>query len=95
MHPIGTLVPIKTEIQGTKIGTLEDIAAVVEDSVSVNYVQLVGKSNGTILVPSYDWSSLFADTAIQTSLKGISKLHILDFVPLTLVVCSSVTQVMT
>ena len=66
---------LKQKYKRTKIGTLEDIAAVVEDSASVNYAQLVGKSDGTILVPSYDWSSFFADTAIQTSLKGISKMH--------------------
>ena len=66
---------LKQKYKRTKIGTLEDIAAVVEDSASVNYAQLVGKSDGTILVPSYHWSSFFADTAIQTSLKGISKMH--------------------
>ena len=65
----------KRKYKQTKVGTLEDIAAVVESSASVNYAQLVGKSDCTILIPSYDWSSYFADTAIQTSLKGIRKMH--------------------
>ena len=45
---------LKQKYKRNKMGALEDIAAVVEDSASVNYAQLVGKSDDTVLVPSYD-----------------------------------------
>jgi len=66
---------LKRQYKQTKIGTIEDIAAAVEGSACVNFAQLVGKSDGTILVPTYDWSSYFSDNVIQTYLKGITKMH--------------------
>ena len=40
----------------TSVGSLEDIAAVMNDSLVVNFAQLVGTSEGKILVQSYDWT---------------------------------------
>ena len=40
-----------------------------------NVSQLVGQTDGTILVPTYDWASFFDQPMIQSSLKGISKIH--------------------
>ncbi len=36
------------------------LAAVVEDSAECNYSQLTGNVDGTIIVPTFDWTSFFA-----------------------------------
>lgn len=59
----------------TKVGSIQDIAEVVKRSASVNHPQLVGEYDGTTHVKTYDWSSFFDGHVIQTSLKGISKMH--------------------
>ena len=59
----------------TKIGSLNDIAAVVEQSATVNHPQLVGSQDGTIIVPFYNWSEFFDPYMAQTALKGISQMH--------------------
>ena len=37
--------------------------------------QLVGRQDGTTIVPMYDWSSYFDEHTIKTALKGITKMH--------------------
>ena len=59
----------------TKVGSINDIAEVVQRSASVNHPQLVAEYDGTTYVKMYDWSSFFESRTIQTSLKGISKMH--------------------
>ena len=59
----------------TKVGSIHDIAEVVKQSASVNHPQLIGEYDGTTHVKTYDWSSFFESYTIQTSLKGISKMH--------------------
>ena len=59
----------------TKVGCLDDIAAVVEQSATINHPQLVGTHDGTILVPFYNWSKFFDSHMAQTALKGISQMH--------------------
>lgn len=59
----------------TKVGSIHDIAEVVKQSAIVNHPQLVGEYDGTTHVKTYDWSSFFESHTIQTSLKGISKMH--------------------
>jgi len=59
----------------TKCGSIEDIAKVVDNSAVCNTPQLVGESDGTVVVPTYDWASFFEEPMIQTSLKGITKMH--------------------
>lgn len=59
----------------TKVGCLDDIAAVVEQSATINHPQLVGTHDGTILVPFYNWSEFFDSHMAQTALKGISQMH--------------------
>ena len=59
----------------TKVNTIEDIAEVVDSSAECNVSQLVGQTDGTILVPTYDWTSFFDQQMIQSSLKGISIMH--------------------
>ena len=59
----------------TKIGDLDDIANCVSLSSAVNVPQLVGSLDGTVFVPTYNWSEFFDDTMMKTALKGISLLH--------------------
>ena len=59
----------------TKIGDLDDIANCVSLSSAVNVPQLVGSLDGTVFVPTYNWSEFFDDTMMKTALKGISWLH--------------------
>ena len=61
-----------------KIGCLDDIARVVESAV-VNHAQLVGSQDGTVLVPTYDWTQFFDSPFRQNALKGIKAMHHLTF----------------
>ena len=47
----------KRAFRRTKVGCLDDIARVCESSSQVNFAQLVGEQDGTILVPTYDWGT--------------------------------------
>ena len=49
---------LKQKFRKTKVGCLDDIVKVVNDSSVVNHAQLVGKEDGTIIVPQYDWATL-------------------------------------
>jgi hypothetical protein len=51
---------LKKKYRSTEVNCLNDISIVVEKSSSVNTAQLVGTSNGEILVPMYDWTGYFA-----------------------------------
>ena len=62
------------------MGSIRDIAEVIKRSASVNHPQLVGEYDGTTHVRTYDWSSFFDSHTIQSSLKGISKMHHFRFV---------------
>ena len=63
----------------TKVGSLDDVAAVVEQSATVNHPQLVGTHDGTVIVPFYNWSEFFDPYMVQTALKGISQMHHFQF----------------
>ena len=65
----------KQLFQRTKVGCLDDIAAVVERSATVNHPQLVGTHDGTMYVQFYNWSEFFDPYMVQTALKGISQMH--------------------
>ena len=49
----------KKRFRRTKVGTLSDIARVVEECASVNIPQLCGTEDGTVIVPTYDWKTHF------------------------------------
>ena len=66
---------LKQSFRRTKIGDLEDIANCVAQSSFVNIPQLIGSLDGTMFVPTYDWSSFFEETTVKTALKGITQLH--------------------
>ena len=55
-----------------KIGCLDDIAQAVQESAVVNHAQLVGRQDGTVLVPTYNWAEFFDSPFRQKALKGIA-----------------------
>ena len=69
----------KRAFKRAKIGFLEDIAQVCENSSTVNFVQLVGKQDGTPIVPTYDWATYFRPFFTADPFKGIKRLHHLKF----------------
>ena len=64
---------IKQRFRRTEVGCLNDIADVVEQSASVNTVQLVGTQEGEQLVEFYDWTGFLAQ--FFNKIKSIKKLH--------------------
>ena len=63
----------KQHFRRTSVGSLEDIAAVMNDSLVVNFAQLVGTSEGEILVQSYDWTGFFSK--MFRKIDGIKQYH--------------------
>ena len=59
------------------MGGLTDLVSVVNESSVVNIAQLMVTKDGKVLVPTYDWQSLFAEHC--TKITGIKKLHHLRF----------------
>ena len=59
----------------TKVGCLDDIARVVENSATVNHAQLVGTQDGQVIVTTYDWAQFFKRPFRQNALKGIKAMH--------------------
>ena len=58
----------------TKIGDLNDIANCVSFSSSDNVPQLAGSLDGSIFVPTYNWSEYFEDQTIKIALTGITQM---------------------
>ena len=48
---------VKRLYRKTKVDCLDDIAAVVTESSTVNIPQLCGTENGEVIVPTFDWTS--------------------------------------
>ena len=61
----------------TKMGGLADLASVVNSSATVNVAQAVGSMDGTVIVPTYDWTSFLAEHIGKCV--GIKSLHHLRF----------------
>ena len=51
---------LKQKFRRRDVDSLLDFANVVNESASVNKAQLVGETNGNVVVPTYDWTSHFA-----------------------------------
>ena len=51
---------LKQKFRRTDVDSLLDFANVVNQSASVNKAQLVGETNGNVIVPTYDWTSHIA-----------------------------------
>ena len=50
---------LKRRFRRTKVGCLADLERVVDDSAEANVPQLVGTQSGEVVVPMYDWTSMF------------------------------------
>lgn len=70
---------LKQRFRRTKVGCLADLEKVVNTSAEVNHAQLVGKEDGTVLVPQYDWAAYFAPYYKRQAFKGIKSLRHLTF----------------
>ena len=53
--------------------SLKDICEVVNRSAECNHAQLVSKEDGTMIVPTYNWTDFFATR--MKKITGIKKLH--------------------
>ena len=69
----------KRHFKRSKVGCLDDIVKVVNNSASPNVAQLVGSQSGEVIVPIYDWSTYFEEKTIKTSLRGITQMHHFHF----------------
>ena len=70
---------LKRHFRRTKVGCLDDIVRVVNESASPNVAQLVGSQQGDVIVPMYNWSSYFENITVKTALKGITQMHHFHF----------------
>lgn len=70
---------IKQKFRRTKMGCLEDIVRVVNESSVVNHAQLVGREDGTVIVAQYNWSDFFSRFFKRNAFTGIKSLHHLIF----------------
>ena len=66
---------LKRKYKLTKVGCLDDIVKVVNQSASMNHAQLVGDQQGNVIVPVYDWISFFKERTIKNALRGIKMAH--------------------
>ena len=62
----------------TKVGSLQSIAQIVNDSARCNFAHLVNTEDGTIIVPTYDWTNFL--TLKFKKFRGIKKFHQFRFV---------------
>ena len=70
---------VKQRFRRTKVGCLDDIVRVVEESSVVNHVQLVGREDGTVIERQYNWSDFFGQFLKRNAFAGIKSLHHLVF----------------
>ena len=63
----------KRHYRRTKVGGLRCIAQVVNDSAECNFAQLVCNEDGSMIVPTYDWTDFFAPHLKK--IVGIKKYH--------------------
>ena len=69
----------KRAFKRTKVGCLDDLVNVCEGSAKVNKSQLVGTQDGTVVVPTYNWSAFFQPFFKANPFKGLKKLQHLRF----------------
>lgn len=58
---------------------LDDIARVVDQSNTVNHIQLDGKEDGLVIIPQYGRVSFLSTYFKQNSFTGIKSLHHISF----------------
>ena len=77
----------KRAFKRTKVSCLNDIARVCEASAYVNFAQLVGTQDGSVIVPMYDWSGFFQPFFKADPFSGLKKLYHLRFTSENVGVC--------
>ena len=70
---------LKQRFRKSLVGCLDDLASVVDQSAHTNSAQLVGREDGTVIVPFYDWSGFFQPYFRRGAFDGIKSLHHLVF----------------
>ena len=68
---------LKQKYRKTDVGSLDALAKCVESSATCNHSQLVGTSDGTLIVPTFEWTSYFA--MHFRKIIGIKKYHHFHF----------------
>ena len=62
----------------SKVGVLQSIVQVVNDSAQCNFAQLVNTEDGTIIVTTYNWTSFL--TIVFNKFREIKKYNYFHFV---------------
>ena len=62
---------LKQKFRKSLVGCLDDLASVVDQSAHSNSAQLVGREDGTVLVPQYDWATYFKPYFKDNAFAGI------------------------
>ena len=70
---------LKRAFRCTRVGCLDDIVRVVEESAVVKHAQHVGAQDGIVIVPTYNWANYFHRFFKQTAFKGIKAMHHMQF----------------
>ena len=70
---------LKQKFRKSLVGCLDDLARVVDQSAHTNSAQLVGREDGTMLVPQYDWAGFFQPFFRRGAFDGIKSWHHLVF----------------
>ena len=63
----------KRKFRHTKVSSLDGIVGVVNNSAHCNHAQLVSREDGSVIVPTYDWTDFFASSFKKVI--GIKKLR--------------------
>ena len=64
---------LKRRFRWARVACLDELESVVNDSSEANTAQLVGTQSGEVVVPTYNWSTMFAGRLQK--LKNIKKYH--------------------
>ena len=67
----------KKRFRQTNVQSLKDIVEVVNTSAEVNTAEVIGWEDGKVLIPTYDWTSFFAERMKKIS--GIKQFHHFQF----------------
>ena len=70
---------LKRKFRKSLVGCLDDMLHVVDQSAKTNVAELVGKEDGTTLIPQYDWAGFFETFFKADAFRGITKWHHLVF----------------
>ena len=70
---------LKQKFRKTLVGCLEDLVRVVDQSANTNHAKLVGREDGSVNVPQFDWAGFFQPYFRRGAFDGIKSWHHLVF----------------